>query len=146
MGAEACGCQNVTPAEEVTPNKFTPSTSQGNWADAIKKNAVAAVTALNATDMDLIDMPCDLNNLCAIHLCIQLKHYKILDFLLTQRFDINVQETRYGNTALHLAAINEDFKAIEKLYTYDDIDDKIQNYRGVLFYVFIIFKKSESVL
>ena len=137
MGAEACGCKKTT-SSEISIDMFKPSTLQSQWSEAIRKNAVEGVTALHATDMDLIDLPIDANNICAIHVVIQLKHYDILDFLLKERFDINVQDTKYGNTALHLAVHNEDSKAIEKLFSYhhDDIDDKIKNYQGLSYILF----------
>eukprot|EP01083_Nonionella_stella_P137714 418990_1 len=134
MGNEACGCnrgrRNGYSTEVNTSIVFKPTVIQEEWTNAVKNNTVAIVEALHLNNRELVDLPIDTHNFCAIHYAAKYKKYDLLDYLLDNHFDINRQETQYGNTALHFAAQNEDTKAIAKLFSYHDIDDKIKNYEG----------------
>ena len=128
MGAEACGCKEKVYDSNSNTFKLDPSTSK--WAELIYNDKLVGVEALHSQNMDIINEAIDAHNICAIHVVIQNQQYDILDYFLSQNFDINVQDTKYGNTALHLAAQNGDTNAIQKLFSYDGIDDGIRNYEG----------------
>eukprot|EP01084_Bolivina_argentea_P054825 100528_1 len=129
MGAEACGCKKPE-IQDFESNMFKPTAIQQSWADAIKKNSIAGIKALHLQHYDIIDKPIDAHHICGIHVIVQNKQYEILEYFLQNQFDINTQETLYGNTPLHIASQNEDSNAIEQLFTYNDINDHIKNYQG----------------
>ena len=100
-----------------------------NWADAVLKNNFTAIKILHHNDPDLINDPVDQCGGVALHYAVRNKNGKLIDYLLNNGANINIQGGPDYNSALHEAAIHQDFKSIRQLFSYG-INDKLKNNKG----------------
>ena len=78
--------------------------------------------------MNFLELSYERNSSC-LHVATKYSRHKVLRYLLNQGVSSNLQHPNNGDTALHIAARNEDIKAIKILLSYQ-ADTSIINDKG----------------
>eukprot|EP01084_Bolivina_argentea_P267508 454095_1 len=99
-----------------------------DWSSAVINNSIVGIKVLHQNDFYLINQPVDKYGCTAIHYAVRNKNQQILLYLLQDGHgaDINVQGGPNYNSALHEAALINDFNSITILYRYN-IKEQLKN-------------------
>lgn len=126
MGGECCASEEYPGDIDIEAPIHLKDT---DWANAVNSDNLNAMRYIFADNHDVINEYINNRGMSAIHFSVLNNHTGMLQYLLLNGANINIQRSRDGYTALHIASMDENVSILRILFQYK-ADDTILNHKN----------------